>query len=243
MSRMNVSQVLGRWGAVGGLLAAGLFWTGCHTQPKEPEFSELPGMPAAPSAAAPAAIVAGSPAAGPAATVAGSPVAAPTMGAHQEWLLRAGDPLTIMFLDAPIIIPPFDDRIREDGTIALILNETFIATNKTRSQLEREIHDRYVPAKYRQLTVVVKPQEMTRFYYVGGEVKQPGRQVYISPITLTRAIQTAGDFTDFAKKTKVRLTRTDGRTMVINWKKVLKDPALDPEIYPGDKIHVPRRIF
>jgi hypothetical protein len=39
------------------------------------------------------------------------------------------------------------------------------------------------------------------------------------------------------------LTRFDGRTQTVNCVKALDKPSLDPEVYPGDKIHVPRRIW
>jgi polysaccharide export outer membrane protein len=93
------------------------------------------------------------------------------------------------------------------------------------------------------LTVTVKQQESTRFYSVGGEVRSPGRQVYISRLTVIKAIQSAGDFTDFAKKNKVQLTRVDGRSFIVDVTRALKNPKLDLEVYPGDTIHVERKIW
>jgi len=158
-------------------------------------------------------------------------------------LLRAGDPILVTFSDLPIVTQPFEERIKDDGTITLLNNQVFKAADKTRGELEREIRARYVPRLYVNLTVTVKPQEGTRFYFVGGEVKGPGRQVWISRITVIKAIQSAGDFNDFAKRTKVQLIRVDGTTHIINVPKAFKDPKLDLEVYPGDKIHVPRKIW
>jgi len=154
-----------------------------------------------------------------------------------------GDPLNVTFSDLPVLTQPFEIRIKDDGTITLLLNQTFAAAGKTIGQLEKEIRARYVPAYYINMTVTVKQQEGTRFYYVGGEVKAPGRQVYVSRITVLKAIQSAGDFTDFAKKTKVQLTRVDGQNLIVNCIKARKDPSLDLEVYPGDKIHVPRSLW
>lgn len=158
-------------------------------------------------------------------------------------VLQVGDPIIITFSDLPVVVQPFEERIKADGTITLIHNETFAAAGKSIGQLGKEIRARYVPRFYVNMTVTIKPQENTRFYFVGGEVKQPGRQVYLSRLTVLKAIQSAGDFTDFAKRKKVQLTRANGRTYVINADKALKDPALDLEVYPNDKIHVPRRVF
>ncbi len=158
-------------------------------------------------------------------------------------MLRVGDPLILIFSDLPVSTQPLESRIKDDGTITLLLNQTFTAAGKTVGQLEQEIRARYVPAYYINMTVTVKQPEGTRFYYVGGEVKGPGRQVYISRLTVLKAIQSAGDFTDFAKKAKVQLTRVDGQTLIVNCNKARKDPSLDLEVYPGDKIHVPRSLF
>ena len=81
------------------------------------------------------------------------------------------------------------------------------------------------------------------WYYVDGEVKQASRQNYISRLTVLKAIASAGGFTDFANKKKVKLTRVDGRTQTVNCNKALENPSLDPEIYPGDTVHVPRRLW
>ena len=158
-------------------------------------------------------------------------------------VLQIGEPIIVTFSDLPIAVQPFEERIKADGNITLIHNETFVAAGKSIGQLEKEVRARYVPRFYVNMTVTIKPQENTRFYFVGGEVKQPGRQVYLSRLTVLKAIQSAGDFTDYAKKKKVQLTRANGKTFVINADEALKDPKRDLELYPGDKIHVPRRIF
>ena len=158
-------------------------------------------------------------------------------------VLRVGDSLTVSFTDTPQTIPPFEEKIKEDGTITLTLNQIFKAEGKTRGELEKDIRARYVPDYFKYMPVTVKQQESTRWYYLNGEVRSPARQIYNSRITVLKAIASAGGFTDFANKKKVRLTRVDGRTQTVNCVKALDNPALDPEVYPGDTIHVPRRIW
>ena len=110
--------------------------------------------------------------------------------------------------------------------------------------MEKEIHDAYVPKYFRALTVMVQRQQASQFYYVGGEVKLPNRQVYIdSSLTVLGAIRSCGDFTDFANKKKVELTRPDGSRFIINCIKAQTNPKLDMEVFPGDRIWVPRRRF
>jgi polysaccharide export outer membrane protein len=158
--------------------------------------------------------------------------------------IRAGDTLRISFSDLPIVMAgPIEERVKDDGTITLLENQTFTAAGKTRGLLEKEIHDRYVPAYYKKMTVSVLPKSDTQFYFVDGEVRTPARQVYISRTTVLKAIASAGGFTDFANKGGVVLTRVDGTTVTVNCKKAIRNPKLDLEIFPGDRVYVPRRII
>ncbi len=155
--------------------------------------------------------------------------------------LNSGDLVTIVFSDTPTATLPFEERVKDDGTITLLLNQTFQVAGKSRSTVEKEIRARYVPAYYVNLTVTVKPQE--RFYYVNGEVKMPSRQPYPGEITVTKAIATAGGLTDFAKHSKVRLTRASGQSINVDYDAALEDSKKDLPVYPGDKIDVPRRLW
>jgi polysaccharide export outer membrane protein len=146
-------------------------------------------------------------------------------------------------MDTPTPIPIFEGKIKEDGTITLTLNQTFKADGKTPGDLEKEIRERYVPKFFKYMTVTVKQEQNSLWYYVDGEVKTPSRQLYSTRITVLKAIASASGFTDFANKKKVRLTRADGRTQIVNCVKARDNPALDLEVYPGDKLYVPRRFW
>lgn len=252
MSIRNIGKHLGRWGAVCGLLCAGLGLSGCRTQSPEQQFAELPPALTTASSANPDPAPATAPV--PATPPATTPVAAPVVssaavpavtkgGGLEPEVLRVGDSLTITFTDTPTLIPPVEEKIKEDGTITLLQNQTFTAAGATPGDLAKEIRKRYVPDYYKQMTVSVKQQENTRWYYVDGEVKSPSRQIYTSRITILKAIASAGSFTDFANKKKVSLTRVDGRSQLVDCVKARKNPSLDPEVYPGDRIYVPRSIL
>jgi protein involved in polysaccharide export with SLBB domain len=63
-------------------------------------------------------------------------------------------------------------------------------------------------------------------------------------MTVLKAIQTAGGFTEFAKRTKVQVTRANGhKEKPVNYDKAVKNPKLDLPIYPGDQIFVDKRIL
>ena len=67
------------------------------------------------------------------------------------------------------------------------------------------------------------------------------RQIYTGPITVLRAIDSAGGFSDFANRNNIELTRQTGEKIKVSWKKAVKDSKLDPEVYPNDQIIVHRR--
>lgn len=223
---INVRRLAGRWASVGVLLGLCWFVSGCQTGASDSKLG-------------------GSPDPGGAQFASAAPVSNTTTnersGSERLDALHIGDKITIDFSDMPVPIPPREERIKEDGTITLLEGKTFVAAGKTRGKLETEIHDFYVPRYYLRMTVSVQQQKETQFYYVNGEVKLPGRQIYISRITVLGAIASAGDFTDFARKTSVQLTRANGQKVKINAKKALRDHSLDAEVFPGDTVTVPRR--
>ena len=156
--------------------------------------------------------------------------------------LEPGNQITITFSGLSTIPIPYSCRIREDGTISPpYLKEPIIAAGKTIGELERELEEEYVPAIYKTINVTIRTAD--RFFYVGGEVRQPSRQIFIGRITVTQAIQSAGDFTDFADQREVRVIRATGKVDIIDCKAALDDPTRDLPVYPGDNIVVGRRLF
>lgn len=159
--------------------------------------------------------------------------------------LHVGETVIITLTGAPdqtqVSTAGQSQTIKEDGTVTLPLIGSVPAAGKTPGQLQNDIQNLYVPKYYVRLTVTVTPQD--RVYYVGGEVTKPGVIEYWGQTTVTKAIQAAGDFNDFANKKKVWLTRANGERIKVNCVKALEDPAQDPPVYPGDQIQVPRRYF
>lgn len=131
-------------------------------------------------------------------------------------------------------------RIGEDGSITLLLIGQVVATNKTATQLQKEIYGLYVPKYYTGMNVVVTGD--TRYFYVDGEVRAPGNKELQGDMTVIKAISMAGGFTDFANKKKVQITHA-GHKRIVNVPKAIEDPSLDVSVYPGDKIWIPRRSF
>lgn len=156
--------------------------------------------------------------------------------------LHAGDSIKIDFSGTPTQIAPVSTIIKEDGTIPLDLIGSVTAEGKTPGELEKTIQTNYVPKYYTHLVVTVTPD--LRYFYVQGEVMMPGRLLYTSQITVTRAIAAAGDFNPYAWRGNVKIYRADGsRIETVNCKKALVNPKLDLPIYPGDKIVVKKRVW
>ena len=216
-----------RWLAM--VCVAGWLAAGCATTPppdENPTFSSLPGQPTS------------APVSGGATTnAAGKTTLTGITG--EGGVLAVGDLVTVKFSGTIEQIPPHEERIKDDGTLTLPLIGAVQAAGKSTGDLQKEIHDRYVPDYYVRLTVTVTGEQ--RVYYVGGQVRQPGRQAYLGITTVTKAIQSAGDFTDFAARSDVKLTRADGKTITIDCVKAAKDPTLDLQVFPGDKIEVLQR--
>jgi protein involved in polysaccharide export with SLBB domain len=205
-------------------LVAGMVFTGCHS-PSQGQFfldNPQPRNAAAPSAA-------------------GRRTTVPPNGADVA-RFHVGDTVIVSFSGAPEAVPDHVESIKEDGTITLSLIGAIYAVGKTAGELQNEIQSDYIPKYYVRLTVTVKSGD--RVYYVGGEVKGGGRQLYVDGTTVTKAIQTAGGLTDFANHGTIWLTRAStGQRIKVNYDKALENPAKDPPVYPDDQINVEKRIF
>lgn len=217
---MDIKKLTRGWVYGLGLVLAGILLAGCETTESgqygyDPLGSDAP----------------------PAATGAnGAPI-----GPQRSGVLLIGDEVIVNFADLVNPIQPADDTVKDDGTITLIYNEKFQAAGKTIGELQEEIRKRYVPAYFVNMTPTIKVQD--RFYSVGGEVRTPNRFLWTGNMTVLQAVNTAGGFTDFANRRTVILTRANGEQVTVNCKKAVSKPELDLKVYPGDKIHVKKRIL
>jgi polysaccharide biosynthesis/export protein len=168
--------------------------------------------------------------------------APPSLSNDSSWTLRVGDDLIVSFADLGInTIPPIEDQIKSDGTITLIYDQKFEAAGKTLGQLQKEIRARYVPKYFVNMTPSIKVQD--RYFVVTGEVKTPNRFLWSGQMTVLGAISTAGGFTDFSKKSNVRLTRANGEQLTEDCGAAIKHPEKDLPVYAGDLVYVHKRLW
>ena len=160
-----------------------------------------------------------------------------TKPAYQQ-IISAGDIITFDFndptqLQASIVV---DSVVNQDGTITLLSNRVFMAAGKTIGKLDREVRAYYGPKFF------ASPSCERASYAVGGEVKSPNSYRYVGRTTVSMAIESAGGFTESAKRTNVQLNRS-GHTYIINTVKAQKDPKLDMVVIPDDEIVVPHSFW
>ncbi len=137
-------------------------------------------------------------------------------------------------------------RATRKSLLTGLLKSIMLAIFKLRARrlisLRKDIQDALVPKYYVHANVVVLPTG--RYAYIGGEINpgKEGRVAIVGQMTLTGLIDTAGGFNAFANRSKVRVTHVDGTSQTVNYRKAIVHPELDPRIYPGDRIYIPRRF-
>jgi len=175
----------------------------------------------------------------------GSPASQPPTKPQSDTLktgmipFQIGDTVTVDLTGTPLTIPQVNLVLSGAGTISLPLLETNIpAIGKTPRELEKIIHDLYVPSQFTHIGVVVTPGP--RYFYVSGQINNSGqgKQLYTGKTTVLKAIAAAGGFNPFAARKRVQLIRQDGTVIIVDCVKALKDPKLDIEVLPNDSIFV-----
>jgi protein involved in polysaccharide export with SLBB domain len=156
--------------------------------------------------------------------------------------LQVGDTLEVVLSGTPMPIQPLTFVLSGSGSISLPnLDPNIQAVGRTPHELEQFIHDLYVPKVFTHISVTATPG--LRFYYVSGAINQTGtgKQPYTGKVTVLGAIGAAGGFNDFAARKRVQLTRQDGTIFFEDCDKALKNPKLDLEVLPGDRIFVDKQ--
>jgi polysaccharide export outer membrane protein len=155
-------------------------------------------------------------------------------------LLRPGDSLTISLQGIPDA-SQHTVQIDDQGLINLPYIGNLTAAGRMSAELSQQIRQTYIARNY-YTTIDVSVTVTERYVYVGGEVSHPGRIVWTPDLTLTKAIQSAGGFTLYAKEEKVTLIR-ERKAYDIDAALAQKKPDQDPRLVPGDSVQVPRSPF
>lgn len=156
--------------------------------------------------------------------------------------LKTGDRLFVTLSGSGGLSEQVETVIDDEGAVKLRYIGAVKAAGRTATELENEIEAEYTDRQKIYKEVVARVVVPNTFYFIGGEVRQPGRFPLIGRVTLSQAIPSAGNFTEWANKGKVILARGDDR-FEIDFRKIADDPTRDVELQPGDVITVKRRTF
>lgn len=135
-----------------------------------------------------------------------------------------------------------DDSLDEDGMISLPFIHEVYAEGLTASELEQRIRQIYRDSQiYPNVTVQV--QVPTRYYYMQGEIRGPGKVQLVSATRLSQAIAASGGGTEFWNG-KV-LLRRNGEIVrrIKDAKRLEKYPDDDVLLEPGDIVELQRSLF
>ena len=155
--------------------------------------------------------------------------------------LKVGDNVQVFLRGIPTA-DAIQDIVDEEGMVSLPFNNDVSAVGLTTSELEKAIRQTYLDQDiYRNITVnVVVP---TRFYYVQGEVRGPGKFQILTSTSVSQAIAAAGGYTEYASG-KVLIKRNGVIFKTIrNARRLDRTPQDDILIEPDDVVEVLRSFW
>lgn len=158
----------------------------------------------------------------------------------QAYIRRVGDPVVII-LSGPGLDDRVDAVIDNQGDVKLRYIGSVRAAGRTVTELEREIEAEYTERQQIYREVFATVHVPNRYYFIGGEVRQPGRYPLVGRVTLSQAIVAAGNFTEWARGDgRLTLLRNNERITIL-FRDITDDPTKDVELRTGDVITVDRR--
>lgn len=176
---------------------------------------------------------------------AGPPVPASTAASvSDDYEIGPGDVLQVSVWDEPELTVP-TVVVRPDGRIRLPLVKEVAVEGLTPGQAEEIITERlgkYVNTP--NVTVVVTAINSKKVYVLGA-VTTEGPLLYTYRMTVIQALSEAGGLTDYAKRKKIYVLRTQGGKdyrLPFNYSEVIKGERTEQnvQLLPGDTIVVPQ---
>ena len=157
------------------------------------------------------------------------------------YMLKQGDVVQVSLRGIPNA-EAIEIVIDENGMITLPFINEVPAAGQTSSELARNIRQVYLDEGiYRNISVSIAVP--TRFYFVQGEIRQPGRFQLISAIRVSQALAGAGGYTEFASG-KVLIKRGGKIVKTIrNARRLERSPEDDIWVEPDDIIEVQRSFW
>jgi polysaccharide biosynthesis/export protein len=141
-------------------------------------------------------------------------------------------------------------RVNDNGELEVPYIGLVPASGRTCKELAYSVKSSLEREYYYHATVIIavdRVSEKSRGkVYVYGNVKGQGPQDIPADETYTvsKAIIRAGGFGDFADKKKIKLSRKNGQTVIVNLKRVIEEGHTEEDVVvqPDDQIYVPQRL-
>jgi len=141
-------------------------------------------------------------------------------------------------------------RVNDNGELEVPYVGLVPASGRTCRELAYSVKGLLEREYYYHATVILavdRVSEKSRGkIYVYGNVKGQGPQEIPADETYTvsKAIIRAGGFGDFADKKKIKLSRKNGQTVIVNLKRVIEEGHTEEDVVvqPDDQIYVPQRL-
>ena len=164
-------------------------------------------------------------------------------GLPEGYRIGAGDILAVVVWKEPDVSVP-ETVVRADGKITLPLVKELDVVGYTPMELEKSITDKLSHfINGADVSVVVK-EITSRKVYIIGAVKKEGPLPLLAPMTVLQAITEAGGLTDYAKRKKIYVLRSENGKQVrlpFDYNAVIKGEHQEQNVavLPGDSIVIP----
>ncbi len=161
----------------------------------------------------------------------------------QDYRIAAGDTLQIsVWKEQEVSVP--SEIVRPDGKVTVPLIKEVEVAGLTPKQVETAVTERLAKFISNANVTVVITAMGAKSVYVTGEVKKEGPVPFVYGMSVIQAISEAGGLTDFAKRKKVYILRTEnGRAsrLDIKYNEVVKGIRMEQNIQlvPSDTVVVP----
>ena len=164
-------------------------------------------------------------------------------GVPEDYQIGAGDILQISVWKEPDASVP-SVVVRPDGKISMPLLKELEVAGMTPTELERVITQRLSKLiNAVDVTIVVSAINSKKIYVVGA-ARREGPLSYNYKMTVMQGISEAGGLTDYAKRKKIYVLRTENGKeyqLPFNYDEVIKGEKMEQNIQllPGDTIIIP----
>lgn len=164
-------------------------------------------------------------------------------GVPDDYQIGAGDILQISVWKEPDASVP-SVVVRPDGKVSMPLLKEIAIAGMTPTEVEQSIAEklsRFITSA--DVTVMVTAINSKKVYIVGAARKE-GPLPYTYRMTIMQAISEAGGLTDYAKRKKIYVLRTENGKqyhLSFNYNEVIKGEKMEQnvELLPGDSLIIP----